>query len=130
VSVICQNWRLRRGIGSQSTICSIRTFRSQNFSLTPFPFFSSAFDISFVYEGFGNATEGTSSSSKEVVRSFFGAVPDASSKGGFKHVAERFPENWYRRADPYTLTDVIRQIGSSELEVEQQELQVTTSPNF
>lgn len=39
MSVICQNWRLRRGIGSQSTICSIRTFRSQNFSLTPFPFF-------------------------------------------------------------------------------------------
>ena len=68
---------------------------------------------SFVYEAFGNATEpgGSSSASKEVVRSFFGAVPDASAKGGFRYQAERVPSNWYRRSDPYTLIGVARQIG-------------------
>ena len=68
---------------------------------------------SFVYAAFGNATEDPSylSASETSVSSFFGAVEDSSAPGGYRHVAERFPPNWYRRATPYTLIDVIRQVA-------------------
>ena len=65
---------------------------------------------SFVYQGFGNATEGNASASKEVVRSFFEAVPDPKAKGGFRYQAERAPSYWYRRAEPYTLIGALSQI--------------------
>lgn len=68
---------------------------------------------SFVYAAFGNATEDPTylSSSEASVSSFFGAVPDTASPGGYRHQAERFPANWYQRADPFTLKDVVREIS-------------------
>jgi hypothetical protein len=42
------------------------------------------------------------------MESFFGAKSDGS--GGYTHVPERIPDNWYSRVAPYTNNDVTREI--------------------
>lgn len=37
-------------------------------------------------------------------------MPDVSVPGGYRHVAERFPPNWYQRTTPFTLLDVVGEI--------------------
>lgn len=44
------------------------------------------------------------------MKSFFGAVEDSSAPGGWSHVPERIPENWFSRTAPYTNNDVTTQI--------------------
>lgn len=44
------------------------------------------------------------------MKSFFGAVEDSSAPGGWAHVPERIPENWFSRTAPYTNNDVTLQI--------------------
>jgi hypothetical protein len=44
------------------------------------------------------------------MKSFFGAVEDSSAAGGWRHVPERIPENWFSRVAPYTNNDVTLQI--------------------
>ncbi|KAH3916989.1 hypothetical protein HBH56_050320 [Parastagonospora nodorum] len=44
------------------------------------------------------------------MKSFFGAVEDANAPGGWAHVPERIPENWFSRVAPYTNNDVVQQI--------------------
>jgi hypothetical protein len=42
------------------------------------------------------------------ISTFFGAVPDGN--GGWNHVPERIPDNWFNRATPYTGVDVVEEI--------------------
>jgi hypothetical protein len=42
------------------------------------------------------------------ISSFFGAKSDGN--GGWTHVPERIPDNWFSRATPYTGTDVVAEI--------------------
>jgi hypothetical protein len=42
------------------------------------------------------------------IASFFGAKADGN--GGWTHVPERIPDNWFNRATPYTGTDVVAEI--------------------
>jgi len=44
------------------------------------------------------------------MKSFFGAVEDSNAPGGWAHVPERIPENWFSRVEPYTNNDVVQQI--------------------
>jgi hypothetical protein len=44
------------------------------------------------------------------MKSFFGAVEDSNAPGGWAHVPERIPENWFSRVAPYTNNDVVQQI--------------------
>jgi hypothetical protein len=44
------------------------------------------------------------------MKSFFGAVEDSSAPGGWAHVPERIPPNWFSRKAPYTNNDVTIQI--------------------
>ncbi|KAF2847959.1 Cloroperoxidase [Plenodomus tracheiphilus IPT5] len=44
------------------------------------------------------------------MKSFFGAVEDSSAPGGWRHVGEKIPSNWFNRRAPYTNTDVTLQI--------------------
>ncbi|KAF1921724.1 hypothetical protein BDU57DRAFT_584754 [Ampelomyces quisqualis] len=64
---------------------------------------------SFLYElfpSYGNA--GTPDLA--TMKSFFGAVEDSSAPGGWRHVPEKIPENWFSRVAPYTNSDVTREI--------------------
>lgn len=70
---------------------------------------------SFLYElfpSFGN--EGVPDLA--TMESFFGAVQDSSAPGGWRHVPERIPPNWYTRRLPYTINDVGNQILSMYLQ--------------
>ena len=42
------------------------------------------------------------------ISSFFGAKSDGN--GGWTHVPERIPDNWFNRATPYTTLDVTKEI--------------------
>jgi hypothetical protein len=42
--------------------------------------------------------------------SFFGAVEDSSAAGGWRHVPEKIPDNWFNRRSPYTNNDVTLEI--------------------
>jgi hypothetical protein len=42
------------------------------------------------------------------ISSFFGAKSDGN--GGWTHVPERIPDNWFSRATPYTGVDVVEEI--------------------
>jgi len=44
------------------------------------------------------------------MKSFFGAVEDSSAPGGWRHVPERIPENWFSRVEPYNNMDVTNEI--------------------
>jgi hypothetical protein len=44
------------------------------------------------------------------MESFFGAVQDSSAAGGWRHVPERIPDNWFSRVEPYTNMDVTNEI--------------------
>lgn len=44
------------------------------------------------------------------ISSFFGAVQDSSAAGGWRHVPEEIPENWFNRRAPYTNNDVTNEI--------------------
>lgn len=44
------------------------------------------------------------------MKSFFGAVEDSSAPGGWRHVPERIPENWFSRVEPYKNMDVTNEI--------------------
>jgi len=44
------------------------------------------------------------------MKTFFGAVEDPSVEGGWRHVPERIPENWFSRREPYTNLDVVSEI--------------------
>jgi hypothetical protein len=44
------------------------------------------------------------------MKSFFGAVEDNSAPGGWRHVPEQIPENWFSRVEPYTNLDVSTEI--------------------
>jgi hypothetical protein len=44
------------------------------------------------------------------MKAFFGAVEDSSAPGGWRHVPERIPDNWFSRVAPYTNNDVTREI--------------------
>lgn len=44
------------------------------------------------------------------MKSFFGAVEDSSAPGGWRHVPERIPDNWFSRVAPYSGLDVTREI--------------------
>jgi len=37
-------------------------------------------------------------------------VEDAGSPGGYAHVGERIPPNWFSRETPYTLVDLATQL--------------------
>lgn len=64
---------------------------------------------SFLYELFPSyGNEGTPD--LDTMKSFFGAVEDSSAPGGWSHVPERIPENWFSRSAPYTNNDVTTQI--------------------
>lgn len=64
---------------------------------------------SFLYELFPNfGPEGTANLG--IITSFFGAVQNSSAPGGWSHVPEKIPDNWFSRRAPYTLTDVGNQI--------------------
>ncbi|CAA9964295.1 hypothetical protein CFE70_007046 [Pyrenophora teres f. teres 0-1] len=55
---------------------------------------------SFLYELFPSyGPEGTPDLA--TISSFYGAVEDPSAKGGWRHVPERIPENWFSRRAPY-----------------------------
>lgn len=69
---------------------------------------------SFLYELFPNfGNEGTPD--LETMKSFFGAVEDANAPGGWRHVGERIPKDWFSRRKPYTGLDVGREIISMYL---------------
>ncbi|KAF1939761.1 Cloroperoxidase [Clathrospora elynae] len=58
---------------------------------------------SFLYELFPSyGNEGTPDLA--TISSFFGAVQDSSAPGGWRHVPERIPDNWFNRRTPYTST--------------------------
>jgi hypothetical protein len=44
------------------------------------------------------------------MKSFFGAVEDSSAPGGWRHVPERIPDNWFSRVEPYNNIDVTNEI--------------------
>lgn len=46
----------------------------------------------------------------ETMKTFFGAVEDPSAPGGWRHVPERIPENWFSRVEPYTVTEAATEI--------------------
>jgi len=48
------------------------------------------------------------------ISTFFGAVSDG--KGGYTHVPERIPANWFSRVSPYSLVDVTAEILALYLE--------------
>ena len=43
-------------------------------------------------------------------QSFFGAVEVSSAEGGWRHVPERIPDNWFSCRAPYTNNDVTLEI--------------------
>ncbi|RYN23505.1 hypothetical protein AA0113_g12237 [Alternaria arborescens] len=47
---------------------------------------------------------------ESVQESFFGAVEDSSAPGGWRHVPERIPDNWFSRVEPYKNMDVTNEI--------------------
>lgn len=60
---------------------------------------------SFLYELFPSfGDKGTPDLA--TMKSFFGAVEDANAPGGWAHIPERIPENWFSRVAPYTGNDV------------------------
>lgn len=60
---------------------------------------------SFLYELFPNfGNEGTADFA--TISTFFGAVQDSSAPGGWRHVPEKIPDNWFSRRAPYTTLDV------------------------
>lgn len=64
---------------------------------------------SFLYELFPNfGNEGVADLA--TIKSFFGAVEDSSAPGGWRHVPEQIPSNWFSRRSPYTINDVGNQI--------------------
>ncbi|KAH9881250.1 hypothetical protein J1614_001746 [Plenodomus biglobosus] len=64
---------------------------------------------SFLYELFPSyGPEGTPDLA--TMKSFFGAVEDTSTSSGWRHVAEKIPDNWFNRRSPYTNNDVTNQI--------------------
>lgn len=64
---------------------------------------------SFLYELFPSyGNEGVADLA--TMKSFFGAVEDSSAPGGWAHVGERIPDNWFSRRQPYTNNDVTNQI--------------------
>jgi hypothetical protein len=44
------------------------------------------------------------------MKSFFGAVEDSSAAGGWRHVPEKIPDNWFNRRSPYSNMDVTNEI--------------------
>jgi hypothetical protein len=50
----------------------------------------------------------------DTIATFFGAVSDGN--GGWNHVPERIPDNWFNRATPYTLVDVVDEILAQYVE--------------
>lgn len=64
---------------------------------------------SFLYELFPSyGNQGTPDLA--TMKSFFGAVEDSSAAGGWRHVPERIPDNWYNRRSIYSTVDVITEI--------------------
>ncbi|CAO2658790.1 Nn.00g065130.m01.CDS01 [Neocucurbitaria sp. VM-36] len=64
---------------------------------------------SFLYELFPSyGPQGTPD--LNTISSFFGAVQDSSAAGGWRHVGEKIPDNWFNRRSPYTNTDVTLEI--------------------
>ncbi|KAH7085044.1 hypothetical protein BKA63DRAFT_399697 [Paraphoma chrysanthemicola] len=64
---------------------------------------------SFLYELFPSyGNQGTPDLA--TMKSFFGAVEDSSAPGGWRHVPERIPDNWFSRRAPYTNNDVTIEI--------------------
>lgn len=62
---------------------------------------------SFLYELFPSfGPQGTPDLA--TMKSFFGAVED--SNGGWRHVPEKIPDNWYNRRAPYSNVDVTTEI--------------------
>lgn len=69
---------------------------------------------SFLYELFPNfGPEGTPDLA--TMKSFFGAVEDSSAPGGWRHIPERIPDNWFNRREPYSGGDVTREIAAMYL---------------
>ncbi|KAF2112262.1 hypothetical protein BDV96DRAFT_580439 [Lophiotrema nucula] len=69
---------------------------------------------SFLYELFPSyGPEGTPD--LDTISSFFGAKADSSAPGGWAHVGEQIPENWFNRRAPYTNTDVTLEIVAQYL---------------
>lgn len=46
----------------------------------------------------------------KTISSFFGAVEDSSAAGGWRHVPEQIPDNWFSRRAPYSNEDVTLEI--------------------
>lgn len=64
---------------------------------------------SFLYELFPSyGPEGTPD--LNTISSFFGAIQDSSAAGGWRHVPEQIPANWFNRRAPYTNNDVTLEI--------------------
>ncbi|KAF2035407.1 Cloroperoxidase [Setomelanomma holmii] len=64
---------------------------------------------SFLYELFPSyGNQGTPDLA--TMKSFFGAVEDSSAPGGWRHVPEKIPDNWFSRPTPYTNNDVTTEI--------------------
>lgn len=60
---------------------------------------------SFLYRTFPGSSN---SSDLATISSFFGAQPDGN--GGFIHVSESFPPNWYTILTPFTLAEAVDEI--------------------
>jgi hypothetical protein len=44
------------------------------------------------------------------IASFFGAEKDSTAPGGWKHVPERIPDDWFNRRTSYTLDELVVEI--------------------
>jgi hypothetical protein len=104
--------------GGKFDRASISAYRSQRYddSLATNPnFFFGPLTVllygaaSFLYELFPSyGSKGVPD--LETMKSFFGAVEDVNAPGGWRHVPERIPENWFNGVAPYTALDVSREI--------------------
>lgn len=86
----------------------LTTLQNPNFFFSPYSLILYA-AAAFLYElfpSFGN--KGTPD--LETMKTFFGAVEDASAPGGWRHVPERIPDNWFSRVEPYTIADTAAEI--------------------
>ncbi|EDU47163.1 heme-thiolate peroxidase aromatic peroxygenase protein [Pyrenophora tritici-repentis] len=70
---------------------------------------------SFLYELFPSyGPQGTPNLA--TIKSFYGAVEDPSAEGGWRHVPERIPENWFSRRTPYDVLRVTEEILAQYLQ--------------
>ncbi|KAH9881315.1 hypothetical protein IAQ61_000038 [Plenodomus lingam] len=103
--------------GGKFDLNALAAYRSQRYDesvATNDNFFFGPFSVllygaaSFLYELFPSyGPEGVADLA--TMKSFFGAVEDLSAPGGWRHVAEQIPSNWFNRRSPYSHVNVTTQ---------------------